>query len=233
MRKVNRDTNHEAMAGQARTSMAADSYVWSAGLVTLSLRTNERLTWAKWSVAPIAIRRFVMSNGLKGTQFILLWHGIGPVGYGQLSAAGETAHSSMTTTAINAFPDPYDRQFDSLTIEFYGYRGHVSVSGMRDVVNAATNEFIEHILESGEPMTATASSYTYLAGGVNLFLNPTEGLTWQMWAFVPIRLQAFVTENEFKGTQFILLCEGLGPVGYGELLSTATKVLSAPRPDVS
>ena len=201
--------------------------------MTLFLSPDERLTWAKWSVAPNAIQRFVMSNGLKGTQFILLWHGIGPVGHGQLSAMGETAHSSMTTTAINAFPDPYNRQFDSLTIEFYGYRGHVSATGMRDVVNAATNEFIEHIMQSGEPMTVTASSYTYLAGGVNLFLSPTEDLTWQIWAFVPIRLQAFVTENEFKGTQFILLWDGLGPVGYGELLSTPTNVLSAPKPHIS
>ena len=171
----------------------------------------------------MAIQRFVTSNGFKGTQFILFWHGIGPVGYGQISAAGKTAHSSTTTSkALNALPDPYDRQFDSLTIEFYGYQGHISATGMSHAVDAATTEFMEHILATAEPMTATAPSYSYSAGGVNLYLHPTEDLTWQMWAFVPIRIQAFVTENEFKETQFVLLWEGLGPVGYGQLVSIST-----------
>lgn len=30
------------------------------------------------------MKRFVKDNGLRGMQFILLWRGLGPVGYGQL-----------------------------------------------------------------------------------------------------------------------------------------------------
>ena len=118
MRRVNDEVREEVKAGQAQSSMGASPYIYLRGQVTLYLSPGPHLTWSKWSLAPVAIKRFVLENGLKGTQFILLWHGLGPVGYGFLVATSET-RSSMTatsSTAPNAFPDPIDRQLDLLDL---------------------------------------------------------------------------------------------------------------------
>ena len=77
-----------------------------------------------------------------------------------------------------------------------------------------------------KPMTETASSYSYTAGGVSLVLIPTEDLFWYMWGFLPVMIQIFVRDNEFKGTQFIILKDGVGPVGYGHLLDESRDGLS-------
>ncbi|KAF6225976.1 hypothetical protein HO173_012643 [Letharia columbiana] len=136
--------------------------------------------------------------------------------------------SLIAATTTNAFPDPYDRNIESigLTIEFYGYRGSISPFGLSDCISAASNDVVRHLLESEAPMNMEAPSYSYLDSGVNLFLIPNDSLTWHMWAFVPGWIQEFVTENEFKGTQFVLLWEGFGPVGFGQLVNTSTGTLS-------
>lgn len=60
------------------------------------------------------MKRIMINNGLRGTQFILLWREIGPVGYGQLVAAVETQVSMPTfsTAATNAFLEPFDKHVD-------------------------------------------------------------------------------------------------------------------------
>ena len=232
MRKVNDEVKEKVKAGRAQSRMGANPYVYLGGQVALYLSPGERLTWSRWSLAPGAIKRFVIENGLKGTQFILLWHGLGPVGYGQLIPTSET-RSSMTATPSTApgpFPDPFDRHFDvlGLTIEFYGYWGRISTVAMDDCVLAAENDVGRHARVITTPMTLAAPSYSYSAGHVNLFLTPTENMTWYMWAMLPTLIQQFVTENEFKGTQFIVLEPRLGLVGYGQLVNTSTGLLSLP-----
>ena len=224
MRRVNDEVMKKVKAGRAQSPMGANPYIYIGGQVTMYLSPGENLTWSKWSLAPAAIKRFVVKNGLKGTQFILLWRGLGPVGYGQLVATSET-RSSMTatsSTAPNAFPDPFDRHLDmiDITIEFYGYRGRISPLAMSRCIAAADDDIERHTPVIIEPMTLAAPSYSYSAGTVNLFLTPTKDLTWYMWAMVPTFIQDFVAENGFKGTQFIILEPQFGPVGYGQLIST-------------
>lgn len=219
IRGANHDFIQHLLAGQTDAPMGPGPFVWSSGNAALHLMPDEQLTWGRWALVPLSMAIFVTQNEFKGTQFILLWHDIGPIGYGQFMAIGE-AQPSISTARANAFPDPYDKIVESmgLTIEFYGYRGTVAPMAMRECIAAASNDVVRHLLERETPMEMDAPSYSYLAGGVNLFLKPGENLTWHLWAFIPIWIQEFVTENEFKGTQFILLINGLGAVGYGELI---------------
>ena len=223
VRAANNDIIHKVMADQRESPMGLDPYLWSSGNVALCLSPGYQLTWGKWSLVPAAIEKFMTENELKGTQFNLLWHELGPIGYGQLITTSG-AQSPETKTTANAFPDPFDRDIASigLTIEFYGYQGSISPIAMKDCISAASSDVVQHLVESEAPMTMESLSYAYSAGGVHLSLFPTDQLTWHMWAFIPIWIQEFVTENEFKGTQFILLWEGFGPVGMGQLVSTPT-----------
>ena len=210
---ANQDMVRKFLADQGNDPIGPGPYVWSSGNVALHLDPDEQLTWAQWSMVPAAISGFVYGNELKGTQFIVLWHDLGPIGSGQLAA------SQPVPATIHSFPDPYDKHIADLglTMEFYGYRGTISAVGMRDCVAVASDDIVRHLLVDEAPMSQEASSYSYSAGGVHLFLSPTEHLTWHMWAFVPIWIQEFVTENDFKETQFILLWEGFGVVGVGQL----------------
>ena len=234
IRAANDDVFRKTAAGRAQASMGVDPYVYSIGTVTLYLSPDERMTWGKWSLAPPAIKRFVLENGLRGTQFILLWRGSEPMGYGQLVTIEEGTPSPTTTTTnataagLRAFPDPFDRHWDSagLTLEFYGYRGSISLLAMSACIAAASDDFRTHISSIQKPMTETASSFSYSAGDVYLVLIPTEDLYWYMWGFLPFLIQTFVTENEFKGTQFIIIKDGFGPVGYGHLLDESGGGLS-------
>ncbi len=225
IRYVDADVTGNVTAGRGDFKMGPGPYVWSAGGVWLYLSAGEGLTWGRFSMVPGAVRRFVMANGMREMQFVLLWRGLGPVGFGQLSAMGAVTRLGMVneSSAGNSFTDPFDREFPSvgLTIEFYGYRGVVAPQAMSDCVSAAWNDVVFHLHESARPTAMAAEDYEYSAGGVDLFLRPGERLTWQMWAFVPAWIQEFVTENGFRGTQFILLYEGLGPMGYGQVVGTA------------
>lgn len=136
--------------------------------------------------------------------------------------------TNTTATAIRAFPDPFDQHWGSagLTVEFYGYRGSMSPCAMRDCVVAASVDFRTRLSFIEGPMTEIASSYSYSAGGVSLALIPSEGLFWYMWAFLPFLIQIFVRENEFKGTQFIIIRDGVGPIGSGHLIHESRDGLS-------
>ena len=233
-----RDANHKViqkiLAGQGNAPMGPDPYVWSSGNVSLYLSPDEQLTWARWSFVPAAIGKFVAENGLKGTQFIILWHELGPIGYGQLVASSE-APSLTANAAGNALPDPYDMTIQSigLTIEFYGYQGSMSPTAISECISAAVYDVLQHVAESQATMRMEAPSYSYSAGGVNLFLSPKRNLKWGMWAFVPNWIQEFVATNGFRGTQFILLWEGFGVVGYGQLVSTSINTAFTPKLGVS
>ena len=234
---ADRDIIQKIAAGQDHNPMGANPYLWSSGSVMLHLSPGEELTWSMWSLVPVTIQQFVAANELRETQFKLIWRGIGPVGTGQIVAADGTNSSTTTTsTGLKAFPDPYDEDHgQSLTIEFYGYQGLISPIPMRDCVEAALRDTIEHF-DSGIFGAMAADSYSYSADGVNLILRPEDTkLTWRMWAFVPTWILKFVTENEYKGTQFILLWRGLGVVGRGQLVSSSSTggVPSTPRLDVS
>ena len=147
------------------------------------------------------------------------------MGFGQLSAMRAVTKLGMVneSAAGNSFTDPFDREFPSvgLTIEFYGYRGVIAPQAMSDCVSAAWNDVVSHLQESARPTVMAVGWYYYSAGDVDFLFKPGERLTWQMWAFVPAWIQEFVTENGFRGTQFILLFEGLGPMGHGQVVSTA------------
>lgn len=218
------DAMQKISAGQGDNSMGPGPYVWSFEDVTLYLSPDEQLTWAQWSRVPETIIVFLLANGWKGTQFIVLHHRLGPIGSGQLTAL----RSSRSPATMRAFPDPYDKHIAQfgLTMEFYGYRGSISAVAMRDCIGLASNDVVRHLLSDEVPMSQEAASYSYSAGGVNLFLSPNEHLTWHMWAFVPVWIQEFVTENDFKETQFILLWEGIGEVGFGQLVSELNDTLS-------
>ena len=97
---------------------------------------------------------------------------------------------------------------------------------MRDCIQAACDDFRRHVPVIERPMTEANDSYSYSAGGVNLYLTPTEDLFWVTWGFLPMMFQVFVTENEFKGMQFIILRDGFGPVGSGHLIQESTGGLS-------
>ena len=211
--------------------MGAYLYTWPAGHVTLSLNSGSRLKWSMWSLAPPAIKRFTTENGLRGTQFVLLWHGIGPVGYGRLN----TTTTTLSTKATEGFPDPCSRHFalTSSTIEFYGYQGSIYPVGLLHCMEGAYRDVERYVEEGERSMTVVAPYFSYSAGGVNLFLQPNENLTWHLWSSMPFYIQQFVTENEFKGTQFILFKEDGGLLGYGHLINESISVLSVPRPNVS
>ena len=114
MRKVNHEVIEEVKAGRAQSPMDASPYIYVGGQVALFLSPGKHLTWSRWSLAPTAIKRFVLENGLKETQFILRWHRLGPVGHGQLVATSETRSSMrvISSRAPNAFPDSFDRHLD-------------------------------------------------------------------------------------------------------------------------
>ena len=210
--------------------MGPGPYVWSGGDATLFLSPDgEALTWARWSVAPLAIRQIIMSNAYRGTQFVLLWRGIGPVGYGQLIAEKSQAVSLSSSatgtgavTALKAIPDPMVRDFESIgaSIVFYAYGESVSPQALSQCISLASHDIVVHLRRSEAPTHMSLTEYTYAVDGVALVLNPGRTLTWDMWAFAPIWIHDFVTENEFKGTQFILSYVGFGAVAYGELVST-------------
>ncbi len=218
------DAIQKISAGQGDNPMGPGPYAWSSDDATLYLSPEEQLTWAQWSQVPATIGLFMLKNDWKGTQFIILHRRLGAIGSGQL-----TAHrSSQSSVTMRPFPDPYDKHIahSRWTMEFYGYRGSISAVAMRDCIGLASNDVVRHLLSDEVPMSQEAASYSYSAGGVNLFLSPGERLTWHMWAFVPIWIQEFVTENDFKGTQFVLLWEGIGEVGFGQLVSELKDTLS-------
>ena len=218
-----RDVELKVTTGQEATLMTQIRYFWSAGDVELYLTPGPHLTWRRWSQVPLGLRIFVRRNEHKGTQFVVLENGEWPMGYGQLIAASET-----TPAATNAFPDPYHKRYsDGLTIEFHGYRGQIPAMAMEDCLDDAADEVVRHLQGLSDPMTMTAPSFTYSRGGVTLSLVPTTHLLWHTWAFIPIFIKKFVTENGLRGTQFTLSWEGIGPLGHGELVHTLDSVSTA------
>ena len=225
------DVVREISNGRGQLPMSAGPYVWSAGKAALYLIPDEELTWARWSAAPLAIRRVITFNAYRGTQFVLLWRGLGPVGYGQLVAetpvvSSSSSSSSSSALTVNAIPDPTERYFGSigLTIKFYGYRGSVSPRAMGTCVRLAFQDILAHVPQSAASMRVLATEYTYSAGGVTLVLVPRETLTWSMWGFVPIWIEEFVVENGLKGTQFVLTYTTFGAVAYGQLIGMSTSM---------
>ena len=205
-------------AGQGNSAMGTDSQVWSSGNVYLWVGPEEQLTWNDWSFVLVMHEDFLQWNDFRGTDFVILKEGLeghSPVGRGYVLQQPEntTVATNMSSTA---FPDPYDIHLYGLTIEFYAYRGSISPTAMEEVITAASQDSLRHIRRE----LMTDPSYSYSAGGVNLFLTPSERLTWSTWSLIPRRIQQFVTENGLKGTQFQILRDGVGPIGSGQIVSS-------------
>ena len=201
--------------------MGPEPYFWAAatGSMGLYLAPGEYLTWRMWATVPLAIGKFVIENGLRGSQFILLWQGFGPVGFGQIST-----NAALATTS---FPDPYDRHYDDsgLTIEFYGYRDKMPPMAVAVCVNAAVADALASVARMETEMVAEAGEFSYVVGTVSLFLRPMEGLTWARWALIPIWIQDFVSENGYRSAQFVILLEGVGPVGSGQIIGESRDMI--------
>ena len=201
--------------------MGTDPQVWSSGNVYLWVGPGEQLTWGNWGYVLTETGLFVYRNEFRGTEFFILQQGLGPIGRGYFLQQPEdkTVATNISATAIpDPIPDPYDIYFAGLTIEFYAYRGSISPTAIEECITAARQDSIRHIRRA--EATMADPSYTYSAGGVNLFLTPGERLTWVTWSLIPRRIQEFVTENGFKGTQFQILLDGVGPVGSGQIVSS-------------
>lgn len=234
IKEANDDVIRKVLGHQQAEPMGPDPYVWSSGDVSLSMFPEEQLTWSKWSLVPGVVGRFTTENGLKGTQFILLWHELGPIGYGQLVASSDL-RSLTTYPAVNRFPDPHDITIQSigLTVEFYGYRASIFPKAVGKCISAAINDVLQHVPKREEMMIIEAPYYSYSIGEVNLFLTPEKDLKWGMWAFVPYWMQEYVAANGYRGTQFILLWDGVGHVGTGQLTNTSTDGSLTPRLGIS
>ena len=203
-------------AGQTDTSMGTDPQAWSYGNVYLGVHPEEQLTWGKWNSVLWETRVFAHINEFRGTHFRIRRRRIGDIigrGFFLQQPEDTTVATNISATAT---PDPYDMHLYGLTIEFYAYRGSISPTAMEEVIAAALQDSLRHI----RSQLMTDPSYSYSAGGVNLFLTPSERLTWSTWSLIPPRIQEFVTENGFKGTQFQILRDGVGPIGSGQIVSS-------------
>lgn len=89
--------------------MPPGPYVWSSGNVALyMIPEGEQLRVNIWCDVPRTITSFVIDNDLKGTQFIVLWRGLGPIASSHFITTRET--QSLTT--MHAFADPYDKHIE-------------------------------------------------------------------------------------------------------------------------
>lgn len=133
-------------------------------------------------------------------------------------------------------------QDNRLTIEFYYYQGSVRYYDLNECVNDANNDIIQKLVAGQENNQMGTNSYIWSAGSVKLQLNSYEDLTWRRWSFVPVTIQKFIAENELRGTKFILLWQGIGTVGTGQLvtvgggtnsltMTTASTALERAHPD--
>ena len=126
------------------------------------------------------------------------------------------------------FPDPYDQVVNSmLTIEFYGYRGTVALTDLWSCAGKAANEVYQKVKIARSDESMDEKPYVYSTSNVELYLIAGEGLTWKKWGSAPFAIAAFVQRNGLRGTQFILLWNGIGPVGYGQLISERQSSVTA------
>lgn len=226
---ANNDIVQRFAAGRDNNRMGTNPYIWSSGSVTLQLNPREDLTWSMWSLVPVTIQKFMAENELRGTNFTLLWRGIGTVGTGQLVTVGEATNSSTTTTASTALerahPDPCDVYYpDGQTIEYYGYRGFIDIAAVAEIAVIASRDIARQVEDGRAYDLMSNYSYSYTVDNTNLYLIPGEKLTWTMWGGSPVRIRDFVYNNDFKGMQFIVMWKDSGVVGKGQLLSTRTGV---------
>lgn len=103
------DAKQKIKDHEGYNTMAPGPYVWSSGNVALyMIPADEQLTWNKWYMMPRIITSFVEDNELKGTQFIVLWRGVGPIASGHFI----TTREAQSLTTMHAFSDPYDKHIE-------------------------------------------------------------------------------------------------------------------------
>ena len=216
----------EVMEGQGEIPVGTNPQSWSSGNVYLRIEPGEQMTWHDWSSVLLFVRLFVYANQFKGTEFAIRRDGLGQIGTGFILRQPEGNSVATNTSVIvlpDPVPDPYDMQLQGMligmTIQFYGYDGLVSRAGLEGCVDVAYDDIRLHY-DSGET-TMMAPSFSYSVGGVNLYLRPEGNLTWGVWFNFPLRIQGFVIDNGLRETQFILLRDGFGQIGSGQLVSVA------------
>ena len=127
----------------------------------------------------------------------------------------------MLTRHSNFFPDPFDCRKGSLVIEFYGYRKQNTVpsNDMNGCYFQAEAIALDKITHGQGEIPMGLDSQWWSLGSVYLWIEPREQMIWRDWFDLLLPIRLFVSNNRFKGTQFIILKDGLGPIGTGYVLA--------------
>ena len=141
----------------------------------------------------------------------------------------------MLTRHSIQFPDPYDFHKQSFTVRFYGYRNPntVPLDDLNGCYHQAKDIAASKVTEGQGESPVGTNPQSWSSGNVYLRIEPGEQITWRDWSTVLIFLRHFVYENQFKGTQFLILKDGLGQIGTGSILREPEEKPSAPDPSVS
>ena len=123
-------------------------------------------------------------------------------------------------TAPSKASDPWDMRVPNtyLTIEWYGYRDPLPVSGAQRCLSEAIREATEG-LKAKIMGSLGHHPYSYTYGSVNLWLSlePDEVLLWLFWLQAIRCFTRYGEANQWRGTQFLLLRPDLA--GGEELLA--------------
>ncbi len=128
---------------------------------------------------------------------------------------------TLTSHSRN-YPDPYEKRVgDVLTIEFYGYQEPLNYEDMCNCEIAALEDGEQKMRDHEGRNPMPPGPYVWSSGSVALHMIPEgEKLTWSKWYTVPRLITSFVEDNDLKGTQFIMLWRGLGPIASGRFVTT-------------
>ena len=126
----------------------------------------------------------------------------------------------MLTRHSVRYPDPYNFRQRTFTIEFYGYRNPntVPLDDLNGCYHQAKEMASSKVMDGQGEVPVGTNPQSWSSGNVYLRIEPGEQMTWRDWSSVLNFLRLFVYTNEFKGMQFLILKDGLGPIGTGSIL---------------
>ncbi len=87
VRKAEEEITKQSLADHGSNSLGTKMFRYSEFTVYLVLMPSEQITRRMWARVPYVIRCYSWLNGWQGAQFIILWEGLGHVGYGSLTDA--------------------------------------------------------------------------------------------------------------------------------------------------
>ena len=127
----------------------------------------------------------------------------------------------ILTRHSNFFPYPFDYHRGSIVIRFHGYRKQNTVpSNDLNGCYFQSEAIVSDKITDGQgeiPMGTNPQWWS--SGSVYLWIEPREQMIWRDWFDLLLPICLFVSNNGFKGTQFIILKDGLGPIGTGYILA--------------